>query len=73
MSDIIDLAQKFEAQHLAQSLRMQGAVAANTKRPQAMGHCLNSECLESFDSQPARLFCGPACAQRFDQISKLNR
>lgn len=73
MTDIIDQAQHFEALNLAQSLRIQAAIAANTVRPAAAGHCLNSDCAEPFGPDPARLFCGPSCAQRYEAISKLSR
>lgn len=73
MTDIIDRAQEHTARELEQSLRMQAAVAAGTVRPRAAGHCLNSECVEPFDGDRVRLFCGPACAERYETQSKLKR
>jgi hypothetical protein len=73
MADIIDQAQSFEATNLAQSLRVQAAIAANTVRPTPRGSCLNSDCEEPFEADSARLFCGPACAQRFEALSKNHR
>ncbi len=71
--DIIDQAQKFEELNLAQSLHAQRAIARNTLSPSPAGHCLNIDCGEPFELNSPRLFCGPACAQRFDQTSKVNR
>lgn len=73
MSDIIDKAQELEAKNLAQSLRIHAAIAANTVSPRPAGYCLNSDCIEPFDNDAQRLFCGPKCAQRFEVISKLPR
>jgi len=64
MSDLIDQAQHFEAINLAQSLLAQQRRAETQARPAALGHCLNRECLEPFDqAAPARLYCGPPCAE----------
>ncbi|QWP78217.1 hypothetical protein J5226_07425 [Lysobacter sp. K5869] len=64
MTDLIDQAQHFEAINLAQSLQAQLRRAETQARPAARGHCLNRECLEPFaEAEPARLYCGPACAE----------
>lgn len=63
MSDLIDQAQHFEEINLAQSLLMRKRIADATTRPTAAGYCLNLLCLEPFDGEPARLYCGPACAE----------
>lgn len=73
MTDIIDQAQQFEALNLAQSLRVQSVIAANTVRPTPTGRCLNSDCDEPFEHESTRLFCGPSCAQRFEILSKHHR
>lgn len=73
MADIIDRAQELEAKSLAQSLRIQAETAATSVSPRAAGYCLNSDCIEPFDNDAQRLFCGPQCAQRFEMISKLSR
>ncbi|MFD0321090.1 hypothetical protein [Lysobacter gummosus] len=63
MSDLIDQAQYFEEINLAQSLQARKLMAEATARPAAAGYCLNQHCLEPFDGEPARLYCGPACAE----------
>jgi len=72
MADVIDQAQNFDAMNLAQSLRVQAEIAARTTRPTPVGHCLNDDCGEPFERGSARLFCGPDCAQRYDQLLKLH-
>lgn len=73
MTDIIDKAQDTIERELAQSLRVQAAIAANAPRPQPAGHCLNGDCFEPFAPSSPRLFCGPVCAERFETLSKLKR
>ena len=63
MSDIIDQAQLFEQINLTQSLQAQRQSAQALQPPAAAGYCLNLACLEPFDGEPARLYCGPACAE----------
>ena len=63
MSDIIDQAQLFEQINLIQSLQAQRQSAQTLQMPAAAGYCLNRACLEPFDGEPARLYCGPACAE----------
>ncbi|WP_363800256.1 hypothetical protein ABU614_09295 [Lysobacter firmicutimachus] len=63
MSDIIDQAQLFEQINLAQSLQAQRLSAQALPPTAAAGYCLNRACLEPFDGEPARLYCGPACAE----------
>lgn len=63
MSDQIDQAQEFEAINLTQSLLARQATALTLVRPDAAGYCLNRQCLEPFDGEPERLYCGPACAE----------
>lgn len=64
MSDIIDQAQQFEEINLAQSLQAHLLAAEAMTRPLAAGYCLNHACLEPFDDDPQRLYCGPSCAER---------
>jgi len=71
MADIIDQAQQQEAQNIAHALFLQGQRARAEARPAAAGHCLNHECGEPFDTGTERLFCGPACAQRYDTVKRL--
>jgi hypothetical protein len=66
VADIIDQAQAFDALNLAQALEVRAAIAKNTQRPQSRGCCLNIDCEEPF-SDPARLFCGPPCAEAYDR------
>ncbi len=63
MSDVIDQAQHFEQINLAQSLLARQVAARQWVRPAAAGYCLNRLCLEPFDGQRERLYCGPACAE----------
>ena len=71
MTDIIDQAQAQEALNIEQSLQLHAALARSNARPKATGHCLNHECEEPFEHGSARLFCGPACAERYDAIKRL--
>lgn len=73
MTDLIDQAQHFEAINLAQSLLVRQRRAATLTRPAAQGHCLNLDCLEPFDGEPERLFCGPACAQAHERRDQFER
>lgn len=72
MPDNLEVAQRFEAQNLEQSLRAQQERARATVRPKAAGHCLNPECLEPFPNAPNRLFCGPSCAESFEAVTQHN-
>jgi hypothetical protein len=63
MSDLIDQAQHSEEINLAQSLQARERMAETIARPAAAGYCLNQQCLEPFDGEPQRLYCGPACAE----------
>ena len=63
MSDLIDQAQHFEEINLAQALLARQRTAEAKARPAALGYCLNPSCLEPFDGEPDRLYCGPACAE----------
>ncbi|MGJ7904518.1 hypothetical protein [Lysobacter sp. 1R34A] len=73
MSDIIDQAQRFEEINLAQSLQAQRLAAEAATRPLAAGYCLNHACLEPFDDDPQRLYCGPACAERHHRQTQRDR
>jgi hypothetical protein len=70
MTDIIDEAQELEARHLASSLAAHAARAKHTARIAPSGMCHNPECVEDFGDNTARLFCGPACAERFEAINQ---
>ncbi len=70
MTDIIDQAQAFEAQNLQQSLAVQAAIHRNTPRLQAVGYCLSPRCGDDLDDTPGRLFCGPACAEEHQRLSR---
>ncbi|MGH8079715.1 MAG: hypothetical protein ACREP7_03995 [Lysobacter sp.] len=63
MSDLIDQAQYFEELNLAQWLLARERIAETLTRPAAAGYCLNHQCMQPFDDQPYRLYCGPACAE----------
>lgn len=63
MSDVIDQAQLFEEINLIQSLQARRQIADTLTRPAALGYCLSQSCLEPFDGEPGRLYCGPACAE----------
>lgn len=63
MSDVIDQAQLFEQINLSQSLLARRQAADALVRPVALGYCLSQTCLEPFDCEPQRLYCGPACAE----------
>jgi len=71
VADIIDLAQKQEAMNIAESLFLQAQRALSVIKPKATGYCLNHECGELFDAGSERLFCGPACAERFDVFERI--
>ena len=73
MSDLIDQAQLFEAINLAQSLQARQQVAETLVRPAPVGYCLSQTCLEPFDGEPERLYCGPACAQSHHQQMQRDR
>lgn len=74
MTDLIDQAQQFEAINLAQSLLARQRQAQALERPAARGHCLSRDCLEPFGpADPARLYCGPSCAQAHDRQIALER
>lgn len=73
MTDIIDLAQKFQAINMAQSMLAHAASAKCYVRPKPVGHCLNSDCMEPFEPNSARLFCGPSCAVTYDAQLKHKR
>lgn len=73
MTDLIDQAQHFEALNLAQSLLVRQRRAAAQSRPAAQGHCLNRDCLEPFEGESERLFCGPACAEAHHRRGLLER
>lgn len=70
MPDIIDEAQEREAQHIEASLRAHAASHRNTPKPVPDGTCHNPDCVEDFEAQSDRIFCGPRCADRFDAITK---
>jgi hypothetical protein len=64
--DVVDKAQLIEQLNFEQSIRAHNAAAKYIARPAALGFCLNRECVEPFDVDEAdRLFCGPACAERY--------
>jgi hypothetical protein len=67
MTDTIDEAQEMEA---PPATRPGPARNAGQQRCPLtpMGECHNPDCSEDFDNDPARLFCGPACAERFEAI-----
>ncbi|EMR0462667.1 hypothetical protein [Stenotrophomonas maltophilia] len=68
MTDTIDEAQEMEARHLQRALAQHATRASNVVPLTPMGECHNPDCSEDFDNDPARLFCGPACAERFEAI-----
>jgi len=63
MTDVIDLAQAFDALNLQQSLEVQAAIARNTRPTEAVGYCLNPLCGNDFEAGSLKLFCGPPCAE----------
>jgi len=70
MTDIIDQAQQTESLNLAHALHAHACIAARTVRPAAAGHCLNRDCLDTFEDGSARLYCGPRCAELHDRQMK---
>lgn len=71
MADIVDQAQEQEAANTARSLQLHASQALLATRPKAAGHCLNQECSEPFDARAERLFCGPACAERYELLKRI--
>lgn len=71
MADIVDQAQDQEAANTALSLQLHARRALCAHRPKAAGHCLNPECSDSFDADAERLFCGPACAERYELLKRI--
>lgn len=65
MADVIEMAQAFDLLNLEQGLQAQKARAACTRRPTAVGHCLNPECEAPAFDNPNRLFCDPACEREY--------
>lgn len=68
MTDTIDEAQELEARHLQRALAQHAMRACSVVPLTPMGECYNPDCSEDFGSDAARLFCGPACAERFQAI-----
>lgn len=68
--DVFDQAQERDAKNLAQALQVQQQIAASTPRIVARGYCYNPLCENEFDeSDTARLFCGPACAEQHQRYT----
>ncbi|HHA2674719.1 TPA: hypothetical protein ACOECQ_000786 [Stenotrophomonas maltophilia] len=72
MTDVVDLAQEREAANLADAMRLHSERAKLEHRPRAVGHCLNTDCCEDFTDH-TRLFCGPACAERYASFQRLKQ
>ena len=53
---------------LQRALAQHATRASNVAPLTPMGECHNPDCSEDFENDPARLFCGPACAERFEAI-----
>lgn len=68
MTDTIDEAQELEARHLQRALAQHAVRASHVAPLTPTGECHNPDCSEDFENDPARLFCGPACAERFEAI-----
>jgi len=66
MSDVIDMAQDFDALNLAQGLAAQKIKAAHTVSPKPCGQCLNADCEAPFEN-PQKLFCDPLCERQYSR------
>lgn len=67
MNDPADAAQAYEELNIEQAMRAHAERAKLTTRPRAIGSCLLEDCAEDFGDDRVRLFCGAACADKYDR------